>query len=90
MSYTTSQLTELIQRSEIHDPEVAAALRWLCKFKISQSAYNALKEECDGRMKAIESLQAKIDELMLEYCPDDMTPVQLKNWADHQTPSEKS
>lgn len=30
------------------------------------------------------SNQAKIDELMLEYCPDDMTQDQLKAYALHQ------
>lgn len=34
----------------------------------------------------IGSQQAKIDSLMLEYCPEDMTSAQMKNWADHQVP----
>lgn len=28
--------------------------------------------------------QAKIDALMLEYCPDDMTIEQIANWANNQ------
>ncbi|MEY8688468.1 MAG: hypothetical protein AB9M53_01130 [Leptothrix sp. (in: b-proteobacteria)] len=28
--------------------------------------------------------QAKIDRLMLEHCPDEMTPEQLATWAAHQ------
>ena len=28
--------------------------------------------------------QAKIDSLMLEYCPDEMTPEQIENWGKHQ------
>jgi hypothetical protein len=28
--------------------------------------------------------QALIDRLMLEYCPDEMTPEQKANWAKHQ------
>lgn len=31
-------------------------------------------------------LQAKIDALMLEYCPDEMTPEQMETWAAHQAP----
>jgi hypothetical protein len=31
-----------------------------------------------------EKLQAKIDALMLEYCPEEMTQEQLANWAAHQ------
>lgn len=32
------------------------------------------------------ALQARVDELMLEYCPDEMTPEQRANWAAHQVP----
>lgn len=33
---------------------------------------------------AREPLQAKIDALMLEHCPDEMTPEQIAEWAKHQ------
>ena len=33
-----------------------------------------------------EALQARIDELMLEHCPDEMTAEQKANWAEHQKP----
>lgn len=33
-----------------------------------------------------DALQAKLDRLMLEYCPEEMTPEQLANWAKHQRP----
>ena len=32
----------------------------------------------------IERLQARIDALMLEYCPDEMTPEQIAEWERHQ------
>lgn len=32
----------------------------------------------------IGSMQAQIDALMLEYCPDEMTPEQLAEWQRHQ------
>lgn len=32
----------------------------------------------------VHSLEAKIDALMLEHCPDEMSPEQIKNWGDHQ------
>jgi len=35
-------------------------------------------------VKEIDSLQAKIDSLMLEYCPDEMTEDQIANWGKHQ------
>jgi hypothetical protein len=31
------------------------------------------------------SLQAKLDALMLEFCPDQMTEEQVKIWADAQS-----
>jgi len=34
----------------------------------------------------IEGQQAKIDALMLEYCPDEMTPEQKAEWARNQRP----
>ncbi len=34
--------------------------------------------------------QAKIDELMLEYCPEDMTDAQYQEWERHQKPVEFS
>lgn len=32
----------------------------------------------------LERLQARIDSLMLEYCPDEMTPEQVAEWERHQ------
>ena len=37
-------------------------------------------------IKELLYLQAKIDQLMLEYCPDEMTQEQLAEWARHQKP----
>ena len=31
-------------------------------------------------------LRAKLDRLMIEYCPDEMTPEQMENWGKHQRP----
>ena len=36
----------------------------------------------------IASLQAKIDALMLEYCPAEMDKSQLDNWGAHQVAVE--
>ena len=37
-------------------------------------------------------LQARVDALMLEYCPDEMTPEQIAEWELHQqaVPNEQS
>ena len=37
-------------------------------------------------LEIIDEQQAKIDSLMLEYCPDEMTEEQLENWEKHQKP----
>lgn len=34
----------------------------------------------------VHAMQARIDALMLEYEPDEMTPEQLKTWAAAQVP----
>lgn len=36
------------------------------------------------------SKQAKIDRLMWEYCPDEMTEDQISEWEKHQAPVEES
>lgn len=36
----------------------------------------------------IDGLQAKIDWLMLEYCPQEITKEQFDNWARYQAPAE--
>jgi hypothetical protein len=34
----------------------------------------------------IEELEAKVDSLMLEWCPDEMTPEQIEKWGSNQRP----
>ena len=36
--------------------------------------------------KELAAKQAEIDRLMLEYCPNDMTPEQLLEWERNQKP----
>lgn len=38
----------------------------------------------DGLARYAQHKQAKIDALMLEYCPDEMTPEQIAEWERHQ------
>lgn len=37
-----------------------------------------------ARQEDIDAKQAEIDQLMLEYCPDEMTQEQINEWAEHQ------
>ena len=53
--------------------------------KYRRMAFNAeLQDENDQLCTALAAAQAKIDSLMLEYCPDEMTPEQIENWGKHQ------
>jgi hypothetical protein len=40
-------------------------------------------------MSALESKQARIDALMLEFCPGEMSAEQRAEWAEHQQPSHE-
>ena len=44
------------------------------------------RQEFDDIQAKMDGLQYQIDELMLEYCPDDMTDEQLNIWAENQVP----
>jgi len=45
-----------------------------------------LLAELDKARKSDSAKQAKIDALMFEYCPDEMTTEQTDEWAKHQRP----
>lgn len=47
---------------------------------VRESARNRLA----GWIAAYDMQQAQIDRLMLEFCPDEMTPSQRKRWAESQ------
>lgn len=42
------------------------------------------KAEREKHKIVLEAMQAKIDSLMLEYCPDEMTAEQIKVWGESQ------
>lgn len=42
------------------------------------------------QVKRVEKLEARIDTLMLEYCPDEMTEEQIANWEKHQKHSPEA
>lgn len=37
--------------------------------------------------KKLDAKQYHIDQLMLEYCPDEMMPEQIAGWGKHQRPA---
>lgn len=62
--------------------------RWyddMCaRYSASYSSYEDLLEEAYNAGAAMK--QAEVDRLMLEYCPDEMTPQQLQEWKQNQKP----
>lgn len=40
--------------------------------------------EMEALQKTVQAKQAEIDRLMLEFCPDEMTPEQMADWERHQ------
>lgn len=42
------------------------------------------KRSAEDQAKAMAALQARIDALMLEFCPEEMTPAQMKEWERNQ------
>ena len=49
-------------------------------YALEEEAFIAIEE----KDKRIQELEAKIDSLMLEYCPEEMTQDQIDNWVEHQ------
>ena len=62
---------------------------WSDKEKIcfAGSSLSRLITEIEKQQNQIDRQQAKIDSLMLEYCPTEMTKEQLESWGEHQTKS---
>lgn len=53
------------------------------------TAIRSLIERLEAAERDAQAKQAKIDALMLEYCPDEMTPEQVEEWGRHQVPVGK-
>lgn len=45
-----------------------------------------VRENADALVAERDALQARVDALMLEFCPEEMTEQQKANWARHQRP----
>jgi chromosome segregation ATPase len=47
--------------------------------------YKSLKGQFDQLTKELAAKQARIDALMMEFCPGEMPVEQKRNWEQHQT-----
>lgn len=54
------------------------------QFEITPQQWEDAMKEISDLKRQLGSKQAKIDELMWEYCPNDMTPEQIQVYADNQ------
>lgn len=41
-------------------------------------------------VRAADLIDAKLDAVMMEYCPDEMSPAQRARWAGHQVPARQT
>ena len=60
--------------------EIVRQLRTLDGWNVALEAADLI----ESLTKGIQAKQAQIDWLMLEYCPEDMTPEQMAEFARHQ------
>ena len=60
------------------------------KIKRQENAIQELKEVSIKLIKENNALQAKIDSLMLEFCPEEMTQDQIERWEESQVVSNYS
>jgi hypothetical protein len=86
--YRAAAVAQLIEELTEYDPDddllpIIAALSSAAVVEGVEElrAEMPIAKMSDGE---IERLQARIDALMLEYCPDEMTPEQIANWERHQ------
>ena len=85
--FTLLQLADIYQKKAaetLDQSDLAHARRYReCAEEIVQ-LQQILNEELRRRY----ALQEKLDEVMREYCPEEMTEAQIENWAKHQRQSD--
>lgn len=90
----------LIDRLEARDKQDVVTPKYLDSWIDRANKAEARSEELEAGLtetltnlyietKKAESAQAKIDALMLEYCPDEMTEEQIKRWGECQVPASE-
>ncbi len=73
------------KRAALHKANTEAE-RLKQKLAVAETMGNVWKATAEYAAKIADDRQARIDALMLEYCPDEMTEAQKDNWAKHQRP----
>lgn len=85
MGYELDRATMEAGRNSAEDAYFEARPQIDCndRRKVFDAGYERGWEE---RNRVVMALQAKLDAVMLEYCPDEMTEAQKAEWARHQQP----
>ncbi len=71
------------KRAALHKANTEAE-RLKQKLAVAETMGNVWKAAAEHAARIADERQARIDALMLEYCPDEMTEAQKENWAKHQ------
>ena len=81
------EMTDEIATNILHHIDIMYPAMWV---GVPKTARISLRNTILSHVgPACGALQAKIDSLMLEYCPDEMTPQQAENWCKHQRPLDE-
>lgn len=82
-----------MNKIEFFNKETGELVPYQCDYYVTADGsvfrdYNGagvyLRPDIGYRTTEVQELQATIDRLMLEYCPEEMTQEQKDNWAKHQ------
>jgi hypothetical protein len=79
-----AELVAALRESEEWRRDAESGEEWLSTFIDGAGVEHVPREHANLRLA---SLQARIDALMLEYCPDEMADEQRAEWARHQVPA---
>ena len=69
----------MVREAKLAENAITAVADWRSRAERAEARVAELEREAAAK-------QARIDALMLEYCPDEMTPEQVAEWARHQRP----
>lgn len=85
MGYELDRATMEAGRNQAADAYFEARPQIDCgdRRRVFEAGYERGWEE---RNREVLALQAKLDAVMLEYCPDEMTEEQTAEWERHQRP----
>lgn len=57
------------------------------QIKMDTECIERIRSSAEAAESRLATVEAKLDAVMLEYCPGEMTPEQVANWEAHQRPA---